>query len=70
MMFLWWAMPASSIIFFVFFGFGEEARKEYRKLWTWFKRTILRRKDEKSSKLAVSIPSRYVFFLDDVTFLF
>jgi len=47
MMVFWWAMPASSFIFFLFFGFGEEAVKEYRRVWTWFKKTILRRKVEK-----------------------
>jgi len=63
MMFLWWTMPASSIIFFLFFGFGEEAMKEYRRVWAWFKKTVLRRKDEKSSLFSASTPSRYVFVL-------
>lgn len=65
MLLLWWVMPASSIIFFVFFGFGEEAMKEYRKLWQSFKRNILRRKDEKSSTLSASLPTRYVLLEHD-----
>jgi Pheromone A receptor len=62
MLFLWWAMPASSIIFFIFFGFGEETRKEYRKLWTLLKKIILTRKVEKSPTIIASVPSRYVFY--------
>ncbi|KAG5641596.1 hypothetical protein DXG03_004671 [Asterophora parasitica] len=54
MMVFWWTLPVSSIIFFIFFGFGEEAKKEYRKVWVWFKKTILRRSDQprKGSKIA------------------
>ncbi|KJA26519.1 hypothetical protein HYPSUDRAFT_132654 [Hypholoma sublateritium FD-334 SS-4] len=43
MILFWWTLPASSLIFFVFFGFGEEALKEYRKIWMWIKINILRR---------------------------
>ncbi|KIY44535.1 fungal pheromone STE3G-protein-coupled receptor, partial [Fistulina hepatica ATCC 64428] len=32
-MLFWWLMPASAIIFFLFFGFGQEATKEYRRVW-------------------------------------
>ncbi|KAF8174227.1 GPCR fungal pheromone mating factor, partial [Pholiota molesta] len=46
MMLFWWTLPASSLIFFVFFGFGEEALKEYKKVGRWFKTTILRRPTE------------------------
>ncbi|PPQ96640.1 hypothetical protein CVT26_010680 [Gymnopilus dilepis] len=49
MILLWWALPASAFIFFAFFGFGEEARKEYKKLWTLFSKNILR-KSEKEKK--------------------
>jgi pheromone a factor receptor len=66
MMFLWWAMPASSIIFFLFFGFGEDAMQEYRKVWAWFKRTILKQQDKKSSIFTASIPPRYVVRLEGV----
>lgn len=62
MMVFWWVMPASSIIFFLFFGFGEEAQKEYRKLVVWFKRTILRRKTETSTHTS-SLSKRYVSLL-------
>lgn len=44
MMLFWWAMPVSSFIFFLFFGFGEEAKKEYVKGWHWTKTTILRKR--------------------------
>lgn len=30
-----WAIPASSFIFFVFFGFGEEAVRDYRRVGSW-----------------------------------
>ncbi|KAF8890813.1 pheromone A receptor-domain-containing protein [Gymnopilus junonius] len=59
MILLWWALPASSLIFFAFFGFGEEARKEYRKIWTMFRKHILRNseKGEKGSLLGGSSSS-------------
>ena len=28
----WWAIPVSTVISFIFLGFGEEARKEYRRV--------------------------------------
>ena len=28
----WWAIPVSSVILFVFLGFGEDALKEYRRV--------------------------------------
>ncbi|TFY56930.1 hypothetical protein EVJ58_g7330 [Rhodofomes roseus] len=39
---LFWAIPASSFVFFVFFGFGEEATKDYRSALAWFARRVLR----------------------------
>ncbi|KAJ8515195.1 hypothetical protein ONZ45_g7334 [Pleurotus djamor] len=45
MMLLWAAMPVSAIIFFIFFGFGEEAKKEYSKLWAWIRVKVFRRRD-------------------------
>lgn len=60
LMLFWWTMPASSLIFFVFFGFGEEAQKEYRKLWNLFKTKILRiRSNEKSDFFKISFPQTY-----------
>ncbi|KAH6890866.1 pheromone receptor [Coprinopsis sp. MPI-PUGE-AT-0042] len=38
-----WAIPASSIIFFLFFAFGEDSMKHYQHVGAWFSRTILRR---------------------------
>ncbi|KAG6851971.1 hypothetical protein C0991_004521 [Blastosporella zonata] len=55
MMLFWWVMPASAIIFFVFFGFGEEARKEYLKVWTWFRTKILRRPAHVNSSSKISV---------------
>lgn len=54
MMLFWWTMPVSSLIFFIFFGFGEEAQKGYRKLWNLFKTKVLRKCD-KSSFFKVSL---------------
>jgi hypothetical protein len=43
MMIIWWTVPASSIIFFAFFGFEDEALKEYKKVWVWIKVKVFRR---------------------------
>ncbi|TFY73330.1 hypothetical protein EWM64_g10682, partial [Hericium alpestre] len=42
-MLFWWAMPVSAYIVFLFFGLGEEARKEYRRVWNAFRTKVLRR---------------------------
>ncbi|KAF8981163.1 GPCR fungal pheromone mating factor [Cyathus striatus] len=59
MLLLWWALPVSSFIFFIFFGFGEEALKEYHKIWVWFRVKALRKKpaEPKASSLIASLPS-------------
>ena len=31
MLLFWWAVPVSSVILFIFLGFGEDASKEYRR---------------------------------------
>ena len=64
MMLFWWSIPASSFIFFAFFGFGEEAVKEYMKIWTWFKIVVLRKRssEKKGMNLGRSTGSRFVFF--------
>ncbi|KAF8902018.1 GPCR fungal pheromone mating factor [Mucidula mucida] len=40
---LWWTFPISSILFFAFFSFGQEALKEYSACIHWFNRVVLRR---------------------------
>ena len=65
----WWTIPASSLIFFVFFGFGEETLKGYKKAWRWlmvkaFKRPI---NGEKGSIFGgSSLRDRFVTFLFSV----
>ncbi|KAK0200530.1 pheromone A receptor-domain-containing protein [Desarmillaria ectypa] len=44
---IWFTMPVTGLVFFAFFGFGKEAKKEYRKLWAWVKTRMFRRKDGK-----------------------
>ncbi|TFY56542.1 hypothetical protein EVG20_g8891 [Dentipellis fragilis] len=39
----WWAIPVSAYIVFFFFGLGEEAKKEYRKVWNLFRTKVLRK---------------------------
>ncbi|KAG1720062.1 pheromone A receptor-domain-containing protein [Suillus paluster] len=57
MFLVWWAMPASAYIFFLFFGFGEEARKEYRKVIIAFRRHVLRQSVKDSSVFRSNQPS-------------
>ncbi|EGN92606.1 hypothetical protein SERLA73DRAFT_127332 [Serpula lacrymans var. lacrymans S7.3] len=56
MFLFWWAMPASAFIFFLFFGFGEEARKEYGRIFTWIRRVVLRQSTTEN-KYGVQLPS-------------
>ncbi|KAI0752093.1 GPCR fungal pheromone mating factor [Fomes fomentarius] len=42
MILFFFVMPASSLLFFLFFGFGEQAMKDYRQTADWIRCTILR----------------------------
>jgi len=57
MFLLWWAMPASAYIFFLFFGFGEEARKEYGQVIGAFRKHILRQSINDVRFFVSSLPS-------------
>ncbi|GBE87044.1 Pheromone B beta 1 receptor [Sparassis crispa] len=39
---LWWVLPASAYIFFLFFGIGTETIAGYRRVITWIRRTVFR----------------------------
>ncbi|KAJ7195170.1 GPCR fungal pheromone mating factor, partial [Mycena pura] len=38
---LWAAVPISSLLFFAFFSFGEDSKKEYGHLFRWIRRCVL-----------------------------
>ncbi|KZP27853.1 fungal pheromone STE3G-protein-coupled receptor [Athelia psychrophila] len=64
---LWWTVPISSVIFFAFFSFGEDAVREYRACFMWFRRVVLRqnsKRDHGGMTVLGSTPSltRQVFF--------
>ncbi|KAK0480433.1 GPCR fungal pheromone mating factor [Armillaria luteobubalina] len=56
---LWWTIPISSVLFFIFFSFGQEAMKEYRHCFRWIKVVIFRRPDSGPSSTSKfgSLPS-------------
>ena len=68
----WWAIPVSSIIFFIFLGFGEDALSEYRKAGNAIMNMIAPRdlpeRNEKFGKWMLlaspSTSSRFVFPFD------
>ncbi|KAF8981165.1 GPCR fungal pheromone mating factor [Cyathus striatus] len=45
---LWWAVPISTLLFFGFFAFGQDAMKEYHACFRWVRRTIFRVSDKPS----------------------
>lgn len=53
----WWAMPVSAFIFFIFFGFGEEARREYSKAFSLFRVYVLRLPVQPTSICSTNTPS-------------
>lgn len=63
--FTWWTIPATSVLFFMFFAFGQDAVKEYTACFSWIGRVVFRRKQSKSfpsdlykaSRLVYSAPS-------------
>lgn len=42
MVLFFFVMPASSLLFFLFFGFGEQAMKDYRQTADWIRCKIIR----------------------------
>ncbi len=48
--FLWWLVPASTIIFVAFFAFGREAVEDYKKWFLWFRRNVLRQTPKTDTK--------------------
>ncbi|KAG1873827.1 pheromone A receptor-domain-containing protein [Suillus subluteus] len=57
MFLLWWAMPASAYIFFLFFGFSDEARREYGKIIKAFRKHVLRQSTKDVSFHGSNLPS-------------
>ncbi|TEB23050.1 STE3-domain-containing protein [Coprinellus micaceus] len=47
---LWWTIPVSTWLFFVFFSFGEDAVKEYKRCGVWIKERVFRMKNSGSEK--------------------
>ena len=60
----WWIVPISSIMVFVFFGFGEEAMSDYYSSIVWFRRKVFRHQvnARPSDNLAMLPNHRSVFF--------
>jgi pheromone a factor receptor len=50
MLLSWWAMPMSSVILFIFLGFGEDALREYRRVGNVIKSVIPSRVLRRSEK--------------------
>jgi len=53
----WWITPATAILFFLFFGFGEEAMAEYRGVIVWIRRNVLRQEVAEKSPSVPSLPT-------------
>ncbi|KAF7795118.1 hypothetical protein EIP86_006265 [Pleurotus ostreatoroseus] len=55
---LWWLVPISSYVFFLFFAFGKDAVREYGACVKWLKRHLFRvRVQETHKTLSSTIPS-------------
>jgi pheromone a factor receptor len=55
---LWWTIPISSVLFFGFFSFGQDAMKEYRACYVWVRKTVFRVPEAPTkAPLGSSLPS-------------
>ncbi|RPD60868.1 STE3-domain-containing protein [Lentinus tigrinus ALCF2SS1-6] len=64
-----WVMPVSSFIFFIFFGFGEEALKDYKNAIRWIRVKIFRQKmPDPATPLEGSFPKSTKPMLSPVKF--
>ncbi|KXN83187.1 Pheromone B beta 1 receptor [Leucoagaricus sp. SymC.cos] len=57
MLIVWWAMPVSDFIFFLFFGFGEEAVKANLKAYQFVMHAILRKRSSEKNRVQVPVES-------------
>lgn len=55
--FLWWTIPISSVIFFAFFAFGQDAVKEYVACFRWVRSNLLRQKQDGAVFKGIKQPS-------------
>jgi pheromone a factor receptor len=64
----WWVIPSTAILFFLFFGFGQEAMKEYRTSLLWFRRNVLRQEvaSQKTMTSMRSMPTQMRVKLDEL----
>ncbi|EMD35180.1 STE3-like pheromone receptor B mating type [Gelatoporia subvermispora B] len=56
LMLVWWAIPVSAYLFFLFFGFGSEPMQDYRRGVNFVRCKILRLAPKDSKKLMGSLP--------------
>ncbi|OSD03756.1 B mating type pheromone receptor [Trametes coccinea BRFM310] len=47
---VFFAIPASSLLFFIFFGFGEQAVRDYRHTFDWVRAKVFRQKNNMQTK--------------------
>jgi len=50
----WYIIPITSVIFFAFFGFGQEAKSEYARAFRWVQTTIFRIKPKQHPVLPIT----------------
>ncbi|KAJ6617169.1 pheromone A receptor-domain-containing protein [Mycena sp. CBHHK59/15] len=62
--FLWWALPISSLFFFLFFSFGEDVLKEYGSLIKWLRRAFGSQEASSPHKQTSSNTSMYVHSME------
>ncbi|EPQ55602.1 STE3-domain-containing protein [Gloeophyllum trabeum ATCC 11539] len=60
-LFLWWTVPVSAMLFFLFFAFGEDAMREYRAAVGWVRRTVLRQSVQSENKYPFSSSSHSTY---------
>ncbi|THH33299.1 hypothetical protein EUX98_g913 [Antrodiella citrinella] len=58
MLIIWWAMPVSAYIFFIFFAFGEDTKNDCKHVIDWIKRVLLRRSPTPKTKAFDSLSSQ------------
>ncbi|KAH9919595.1 GPCR fungal pheromone mating factor [Fomitopsis serialis] len=58
--FLWWAVPVSAYLFFIFFAFGQDTAQSYIACWEWIRRFLPRwmrpRPSNDKVKVLASLP--------------
>ena len=63
-----YVMPASSLLFFLFFGFGEQAVRDYSQSVDWIRRSVFKLPPRSQKTLPKAMKLKFVVYVNSTCF--